>query len=196
MRSTALLLVFLFFSAVVATVGAPAAFGLPPITYYVATNGSDSWSGTLAAPNGGHTDGPFASLAKAQAVVRTSAGTRIITVQVRQGTYYLPLSPTSPGTLTFGAADSGTATFPIVWQNYPSEVPIISGGERVGSGGLGLTWTHTGTSALWQVTLPSTIQPFESLYYTTGGVTARRLRPRLESANGVGYYMSGTQCMA
>src|SRR4029077_20407035 len=69
-------------------------------------------------------------------------------------------------------------------------------GVRVGSGGLGLTWTHTGTSALWQVTLPSTITPFESLYYTTGGVTGRRLRPRLESANGVGYYMSGTQCMA
>jgi hypothetical protein len=195
MRSAAFLLVFLLFAAALVT-GASAAFGLPPITYYVATNGLDSWSGTLPAPNAGHTDGPFASVARAQAVVRTSAGTRIITVQVRQGTYYLTLSPTSPGTLSFGSADSGTATFPIVWQNYPGEVPILSGGERVGSGGFGRTWTHTGTSALWQVTLPSTVVPFESLYYTSAGVTARRLRPRLESANGVGYSMSGTQCMA
>jgi hypothetical protein len=196
MRSAASLLVLLLSAVTMVAVGTPAAFGLPPITYYVATNGSDSWSGTLAIPNGGHTDGPFASPAKAQLAVRAVAGTRIATVQVRQGTYYLPLSPTSPGTLTFGSADSGTSTFPIVWENYPSEVPILSGGVRVGSGGLGLTWTHTGTSALWQVTLPSTITPFESFYYTTGGVTARRLRPRLESANGVGYSMSGTQCMA
>jgi hypothetical protein len=34
------------------------------------------------------------------------------------------------------------------------------------------------------------------LNYSTAGATNRRLRARAESANGVGYYMSGTQCMA
>src|SRR5437588_55395 len=35
------------------------------LNFLVATNGNDSWSGRLAAPNRGHTDGPFATLKKA-----------------------------------------------------------------------------------------------------------------------------------
>jgi hypothetical protein len=187
MRSVACLLSVLLFALALPATAA---------VFYVATNGDDAWSGTLPAPNAGRTDGPFASPAKAQLAARALAGTQAVTIQIRNGTYYLPLSPTNPGTLVFGAADSGTATFPIVWENYPSETPVLSGGVKVGSGGLGLTWTHTGTSNLWQVTLPSTIQPFETLYYTTGGASSRRLRARAESANGVGYYMNGTQCTA
>ena len=38
--------------------------------FYVATNGNDSWSGTLAAPNANKTDGPFATIEKAQKAVR------------------------------------------------------------------------------------------------------------------------------
>lgn len=34
--------------------------------FYVATNGNDSWSGTLEAPNSDKTDGPFASIERAQ----------------------------------------------------------------------------------------------------------------------------------
>ena len=38
---------------------------------------------------------------------------------VREGTYYLPLSPTNPGTLNFTSSDSGTAAVPVTWENYP-----------------------------------------------------------------------------
>ncbi|MBM3883912.1 MAG: hypothetical protein FJ387_30115, partial [Verrucomicrobia bacterium] len=38
--------------------------------FYVAENGDDRWSGTLAQPNGQGTDGPFATLARAQRAVR------------------------------------------------------------------------------------------------------------------------------
>ncbi|HVT59714.1 MAG TPA: right-handed parallel beta-helix repeat-containing protein [Thermoanaerobaculia bacterium] len=166
---------------------------------YVAVDGQDTWSGILAAPNASHTDGPFASLARAQQAVRALAGTRAVTVEVRAGTYYLPLSPTNPGTLTFVAADSGTASLPIAWQNYPGETAIVSGGVPVGNGGLGLTWTQSGSSNLWQVQLPAASQNFEYLFYTAkgdapGGGGTRRLRARLESPNGVGYYMNGSQC--
>lgn len=38
--------------------------------FYVATNGNDTWSGTLAEPNGTKTDGPFATLKRAQQAVK------------------------------------------------------------------------------------------------------------------------------
>lgn len=38
--------------------------------FYVAPNGNDAWSGTLAEPNAQKTDGPFATLARAQKAVR------------------------------------------------------------------------------------------------------------------------------
>jgi hypothetical protein len=41
--------------------------------FFVATNGSDAWSGKLAAPNSAKTDGPFASVPRAQAAVREFA---------------------------------------------------------------------------------------------------------------------------
>jgi hypothetical protein len=168
-------------------------------TFYVATNGNDSWNGKSPTYQGG-VIGPFASLAKAKLAVEGVAGMSSVLVQVRGGTYYLPLSPTNPGTLTLGAADSGTATNNIVWENYASETPVVSGGVPVGTGGLGLTWVNVAPN-LWHVTLPSTIQPFEYLFYTplnvvTANPGPRRLRSRLESANGVGYYMNGTQCTA
>ena len=38
--------------------------------FYVAMNGNDNWSGTLAEPNAAKTDGPFATLKRAQTAVR------------------------------------------------------------------------------------------------------------------------------
>ena len=38
--------------------------------FYVAKDGNDSWSGTLATPNANKTDGPFATIDKAQTAVR------------------------------------------------------------------------------------------------------------------------------
>ena len=39
-------------------------------TFYVATDGSDSWSGRLPAPNADRSDGPFATLEKARDAIR------------------------------------------------------------------------------------------------------------------------------
>jgi hypothetical protein len=164
-----------------------------PVNFYVATNGNDSWNGGSPTHGTGN-NGPFASLAKAKLAAEGFAGSHPVTIQVRAGTYYLPLSPTSPGTLTLsGPADSGTAINPITWENYSTEVPVVSGGVPIGTGGLGLTWTNPSSGNLWRVTLPSTIQPFEYLFYALGTSAAgstRRLRSRIQDSSGVGYYMN------
>ncbi|MGB7585682.1 MAG: hypothetical protein WBM11_12615, partial [Terriglobales bacterium] len=157
--------------------------------FYVAINGKDSWSGRLSAPNSKHTDGPFASVARAQKAVKAllqSHPSSPIVVMVREGTYYLPLSSTRPGTLNFTAADSGTATVSVTWENYPDEVPVLDGGIPVSG------WSRV-SGDRWQVQLPANTQPFESLYYNG----ERRLRSRIQSpAAGVGYYMSGGSCIS
>ena len=38
--------------------------------FYVAPNGNDAWSGTLASPNAAASDGPFATIERAQKAVR------------------------------------------------------------------------------------------------------------------------------
>ena len=85
--------------------------------FYVAANGKDTWSGTLAEPNADGTDGPFASLERARDAMRTSD---IDTTYVREGTYTLTR------TVELTAADNGNA-----FRNYPGETPVLSGGERV-----------------------------------------------------------------
>ncbi|MBP2294324.1 carbohydrate-binding domain-containing protein [Azospirillum rugosum] len=86
--------------------------------YYVAKNGKDSWSGRLAEPNADGTDGPFASLERAQAAMR---GSTVKTTYVREGTYQLSQ------TLELTSADSGVRIL-----GYPGEQVVISGGRTVG----------------------------------------------------------------
>ena len=151
-------------------------------TFYVALNGNDSWSGTLADPNPANTDGPFATFDHARAAVRAlnKTGLKQVAVQFRGGTYFLP------ATETLAAADSGSATTQIVYQNYPGESPIISGGVRVQN------WTNV-SGDTWKTTLPASTQYFENLFYN--GV--RRLRPRVGGSLGTYYryvgpvYLSG-----
>ena len=140
--------------------------------YYVAPNGRDSWSGTLAAPNPALTDGPFATFDRARAVVQAlnKTGLNQVVVQIRAGTYFLA------ATEQFTAADSGTASMPIVYQNYPGEAPVISGGVRLQN------WIHIGGNT-WKTTLPASTAYFEDLFYN--GV--RRLRPRLGGYLGTYY---------
>ena len=45
--------------------------------FFVATNGSDKWSGRLAEPNEQGTDGPFATLGRARDAVRAARGSRL-----------------------------------------------------------------------------------------------------------------------
>lgn len=123
--------------------------------FYVATNGNDSWPGTLAQP--------FRTVDHARIAVeslKTRVSGRAIRVLVRGGTYYLP------STWAFTSEDSGTSSTPIVYANYPGETPVISGGRL-------LTGWRAGPNGSWELTLPS------GVYFTQLWVNgARRYRPR------------------
>ncbi|MGA7908796.1 MAG: hypothetical protein WCA16_15405, partial [Candidatus Sulfotelmatobacter sp.] len=153
--------------------------------FYVAANGNDAWSGSMPAPNGGNSDGPFASVARAQkavqAILKNPQGrTSPVVVQLRQGTYY------SSQTLTFTAADSGTSQLPADWENYPGEAPVVSAGMPLGSGS-GLAWKNVSGNT-WQLSLPASTQYFEQLFYNG----QRRLRPRLGGSLGTSYRVAAT----
>jgi hypothetical protein len=189
----------------------------PANTFFVSPIGKDSWSGTLSVPNPTNTDGPFASVSRAQYAIQHAG--RPAAVYLRAGTYYPALTPaatgsyvTNPGTLVFSSADSGTSlSAQVTWQAYPNDQPpVISGGVPANTDpssgvGLNLQWTHAGN--WYKATLPATlpgsglpIEPFESLYYKG----ERRFRARVHdtgTSNGtntysVGYYMNGTTCSA
>ena len=105
-RASRRLKLIAFSSAVLALGGGLASAA----TYYVATNGSDSASGTLAAP--------FATLEKARNTL--TAGD---TVYVRGGVYL------RTNTFTLTSANSGaSAVAPTVYRNYTNETPILCGG--------------------------------------------------------------------
>ncbi len=181
----------------------------PGSTFFVAPNGNDSWNGDLPASNSNNSDGPFASLSRAQKAVQNAA--KPATVIVRNGTYYPALTPTtantSPGKLAFTSADSGySSSAQVIWQNYPGETPVISGGvpantDPITGAGLQLQWTNSGN--LYQASLPlnlangAPLQPFEYLYYNG----QRRLRSRIHdngtsSYPSIGYFMKNGQCVA
>ena len=141
--------------------------------FFVATNGSDAWSGRLPSPNAAKTDGPFATLTRAQEAVRKEKGTGkgAITVAVRGGFY--PLA----APLSFTADDSGTPERPIVFAAYPKETPVFSGGLKIKG------WKET-AKGVWQTQLPEVVQGqwhFSQLYVSG----ERRSRPRLPKS---GYY--------
>jgi hypothetical protein len=136
--------------------------------FYVATSGDDNNPGTL--------EQPFATFDKARQAVDTlfqnSAGrTAPIIVMFRGGTYYLS------STEAFTATDSGSSTLPIIYENYPGETPVFSGGVQL------TQWTNTGGNA-WQAALPTGVQYFDQLWYNG----TRRLRPRLGSGTLGSYY--------
>jgi parallel beta-helix repeat protein len=98
-------------------------------TFFVATDGNDTWSGRLAEPGAKGTDGPFATLGRARNAVRTlktgGSLTEPVTVLVRGGKYCLDK------TLVFTEEDNGTRECPITYAAYPGERPVLSGGRRL-----------------------------------------------------------------
>lgn len=141
-------------------------------SYYVATNGNDQWSGKLAAPNAGKTDGPFATVARARDAIRALKGqgglTAPVTVHVRGGTYFL----SEP--LTFTPQDSGTQSCPITYAAYQGETPIISAGAPITNWRTAQVNGHTA----WATQVPGVTQGqwyFRELWVNN----SRRLRPRL-----------------
>ena len=142
-----------------------------PADYYVATNGNNTWSGKLAAPNRSRTDGPFATLARAQQALRAHRPAGPSRVAVRGGVYFLA------NTLTFTPEDSGTTAAPITYVAYPGEHPVLSGGSLIAG------W-RIADGGRWEATLPdvqSDAWNFAQLFVNNG----RRYRPRLPRA---GYY--------
>ena len=99
---------------------------LPAADFFISPQGNDDWSGELADPE--DSDGPFATVARAQEAVRALLATlpqpRSVHVVLRGGTYYLK------DALEFGPADSGTPGAPVVYTAAPGEKVIISGGRR------------------------------------------------------------------
>ena len=86
-------------------------------TFFVSPAGEDANPGTQAKP--------FATLSRTQEAVRNAIGGGPVTVWLRGGTYYLP------ETLVFTAEDAGTTNTPVIWQAWPDEHPVISGGAKL-----------------------------------------------------------------
>ena len=100
--------------------------------YYVATNGSDSNAGNLAAP--------FLTLEKARNTIRALARPLPaggVTVWLRGGTYFR----TNTLMLT-NVNDSGNWAAPIVYRSYSNETAVISGGTSIAASG----WTPLNSS--------------------------------------------------
>ncbi|TLN00624.1 hypothetical protein FDZ71_14260, partial [bacterium] len=121
------------------------------MVFYVAPNGNDSWSGTLASPNRAGTDGPLATLERARDEVRKLiAGnlTKDVKVLVREGTYYIPNG------FTLGPEDSGTEEHSITYAAYPAERAYLVGGMRL------TNWTAY-REGIWQAPIPNNTQPLQ-----------------------------------
>lgn len=126
-----------FFSGTLKPVGAVKTFELKKrlervaalTNYYVSTRGNDEWTGALAEPNAAKTDGPLATVAGAQAMIRAvkekGGLPGPVTVTLRGGVY--PISET----LRFTAADSGTKAAPVKYRSQSGEEAVISGGKKV-----------------------------------------------------------------
>jgi len=109
--------------ATVALAAEPDNKGQAKADFFVATNGSDAWSGKLAQPNPAKSDGPFQSLARARDAVREfkrQGDPREIVVLVRGGVYRLA------ETVTFSLEDSAPAGGTITYAAYGDETPIFT----------------------------------------------------------------------
>ena len=95
--------------------------------FFVSTEGSDDWSGTLSDPDSEGSDGPFATLERARDAVRglkQSQSTDIV-VLIREGIYGLD------ETVVFGLKDSAEGDSTITYAAYPGEKPVFSSGREI-----------------------------------------------------------------
>lgn len=137
------------------------AHGACPAKLYVALDGQSGWSGSPAQANRDRTDGPLPSLEAARDRIRelrVEGCHSGVHVEVRGGIYRLDrpfeLSP----------EDSGTMAEPVVYEAYPGERPVLSGG-RVITG-----WSKNGRGE-W---CASNKEPMTQLF--VNGARAQRVR--------------------
>ena len=112
---------------------------------YVAPAGNDNWSGRLPDADPAHTDGPFATLARARDEMRrlrktTDTSALPTHIYLRGGLHFIDAP------LTLLPEDSGTAAAPLVIEAFRNENPIVSGGRRLTG------WKNV--DGRWQLALP------------------------------------------
>ena len=134
------------------------------ISYYVSPDGRDDWSGTLSSPTADQSDGPLASIGRAQQIVRRreKIGLRAIHIILRGGTYHLEQS------IALDGRDSGTMDCPVLYEAFPGEQPVISAGMRIH----GLKETTWNGRRAWIAPAPG--HRFHNLWVNG----ERRIRPR------------------
>lgn len=96
--------------------------------YFISPRGSDDWSGRLPDANATQTDGPFATLERAKAEVRTARSSEpnaTIRVALRGGTYRLEKA------VVFSRKDCAGRTGNTSYSAFPSETPILSSGIQI-----------------------------------------------------------------
>lgn len=104
---------------------ATASAQVTPVRLYVSPTGNDAWTGKLAKPNPRRTDGPFATLHRAQKAVRELRQRGVnkpVEVILSEGTYVLK----EP--LVFTPEDSGTASAPVTYRAAKRGAAVLSGG--------------------------------------------------------------------
>jgi len=99
------------------------------IHIYISTNGNDNWSGEVPKPNSDDSDGPLATLNAARLKVREHISNGLsdtVLIWIRGGEYELD------STVVFGPEDSGTKEFPVYYRSFPNEIPVFTGGKKLG----------------------------------------------------------------
>ncbi len=159
----------LFFFLLVLSIAAPAFAADAAADFFVSPDGNDTWSGKLAAPNAARSDGPFATISKAQDAARLAHAAKPgaqLTILIRGGAYTLDKP------LLFTPADSNT-----VIAAYGDESPVFSGGQRI-------TGWKKDERGWWVVNLPE-VKGGQWSFVQLFADGQRRYRPRLPKE---GYY--------
>ena len=161
------------------SVGYSAARKIP--IFHVATDGNDTWSGTLAAPNAERTDGPLLTLVAARDRIRAARkeapSSAPTTVLIREGVYQVS------GPFVLLPEDSGSSSQPVVYAAYPREHPVISGGRRI-------TGWERGQGNVWSVEIP---EVREGTWYFRELFVNRRRAQRARIPNFGFYRLEGPQ---
>ena len=102
----------------------------PVAAFHVSPSGNDSWSGKLARPDKGGSDGPFLTPERALGAVRELRAYEKwpdggVIVYLAEGTYELKKS------LHIDAAASGRKDAPLLWRPVPGDRVRLTGGRRI-----------------------------------------------------------------
>jgi parallel beta-helix repeat protein len=131
------------------------------VSFYVACDGNDAWSGRSATADSAKHDGPFATLQRARDEIRKLKKQDAMpaggaTVFVRGGVYELAQ------TLKLDAQDSGSESAPIVYRAYQNEMPVLTGGRKI----TGFK-RHEGSILKADVGAQGFVKPFRELFFNS-----------------------------